>query len=307
METKTGATFNRIIRFYMANGNTTISDLSAELQMSAPTTAKLVSEMCDKGYINVVGKLETSEGRRPNLYGLNPKSAYFVGVDVVQDWVNIGMMDFRGDFTELDMYVPISTDNSPETIAQLAQIITEFVQKAGVSMESVRSVNLNISGRVNPRKGYSYTWLNFSEEALSSALTRQTGLPTFIDNDSRAMAYGEYLTGKSDRGKNFLYINFSWGLGMGMVTEGMLYTGHSGFSGEIGHMHVFDNEVLCRCGKKGCLETGVSGQAFVRMVTERLAAGEASCLQDEFQKNGRVTIDQVVEPRSMRMCSAPRW
>ena len=72
----------RIITHYIYNGSSTIPDLSKELDLSVPTVTKFIGEMCDDGYINDYGKLETSGGRHPNLYGLNPESGYFLGVDI---------------------------------------------------------------------------------------------------------------------------------------------------------------------------------------------------------------------------------
>ena len=55
----------RIITHYIYNGSSTITDLSKELDLSVPTVTKFISEMCDDGYINDYGKLETSGGRHP--------------------------------------------------------------------------------------------------------------------------------------------------------------------------------------------------------------------------------------------------
>ena len=66
------------IIFY--NGSSTITDLAREMDLSVPTVTKFIDEMCEEGYINDYGKLETSGGRHPSLYGLNADSEYFVGV-----------------------------------------------------------------------------------------------------------------------------------------------------------------------------------------------------------------------------------
>ncbi len=92
------------------------------------------------------------------------------------------------------------------------------------------------------------------------------------------MAYGEFLQGVVNGEKNILYINLSWGLGLGIILNGEIYGGKSGFAGELGHVNVFDNEIICHCGKKGCLETEVSGSALYRMLVERIQAGQSSVI-----------------------------
>ena len=61
------------------------------------------------------------------------------------------------------------------------------------------------------------------------------GYRVSIDNDTRAMIYGEYMQGVVKGEKNIIFINVSWGLGMGIIIDGKIYKGKSGFSGEFGH------------------------------------------------------------------------
>ena len=93
--------------------------------------------------------------------------------------------------------------------------------------------------------------------------------------------------------KDVLFINDSWGLGLGIIIDGELYRGRSGFAGEIGHMHVFNNDILCHCGKKGCLETEASGSTLQRIVKQRIEAGESSILT---KKEGDIfTLDNIID------------
>lgn len=79
----------KIIHYYIANGDATIADLGREMDLSIPTVTKLVAELQDDGYILDFGKQETNGGRKPNIYGLNPASGYFVGVDMLKDKLNM--------------------------------------------------------------------------------------------------------------------------------------------------------------------------------------------------------------------------
>ena len=110
---KSAQTKKRIITHYIYSGSSTLTDLSKELDLSVPTVTKFVMEMCDEGYIIDYGKLETSGGRHPNLYGLNPESGYFVGVDIKKFAINIGMINFKGDMMEKKLNIPYQFDNTP--------------------------------------------------------------------------------------------------------------------------------------------------------------------------------------------------
>lgn len=286
----------RIITHYIYNGSSTITDLSKELDLSIPTVTKLISEMYEDGYINDYGKLETSGGRHPSLYGLNPESGYFIGVDIKKFALNIGLINFKGDMVELKMNIPYKFENTPEAMEELCKLISSFIKEISVHKEKILNICINISGRVNPESGYSFSKFNFSEQPLAEVLTEKIGYQVCIDNDTRAMTYGEYLQGCVKGEKNIIFVNVSWGLGIGIIIEGKIYTGKSGFSGEFGHVNVFDNEILCHCGKKGCLETEASGSALHRILLERINNGENSILSHRTTtKENPLTLDEILE------------
>ena len=115
------------------------------------------------------------------------------------------------------------------------------------------------------------------------------------DNDTRAMTYGEYMKGCVKGEKDIIFVNVSWGLGIGIIIDGKIYTGKSGFSGEFGHTNVFDNEIICHCGKKGCLETEASGSALHRILIERIQKGESSVLSNRIlAKENPLTLDEII-------------
>lgn len=295
--TKSAQTKKRIITHYIYSGSSTLTDLSKELDLSVPTVTKFVMEMCDEGYITEYGKLETNGGRHPSLYGLNPESGYFVGVDIKKFAINIGMINFKGEMMEKKLNIPYQFDNTPEALDELCRIIASFIHHTGVEREKVLNVCVNISGRVNPESGYSFSIFNFSERPLADTLSEKTGYKVCIDNDTRAMAYGEYMQGCVKGEKNIIFVNLSWGTGIGIIIDGKVYTGKSGFSGEFGHVSAFDNEIICRCGKKGCIETEISGSAFYRIFMERISKGESSILSKRVAnlKNHPLTLDELIE------------
>ncbi|WP_373155251.1 ROK family transcriptional regulator [Bacteroides cellulosilyticus] len=285
----------RIITHYIYNGGSTIPDLAKELDLSIPTVTKFINEMCEDGYINDYGKLETSGGRHPSLYGLNPNSGYFIGVDIKKFAVNIGLINFKGDMVELKMNIPFKSENTPEALDELCRLILQFIKKVEIEKDKILNININVSGRVNPESGHSFSQFNFEERPLAEILTSKLGYKTTIDNDTRAMTYGEYMKGCVDGEKDIIFVNVSWGLGIGIIIDGKVYTGKSGFSGEFGHTNVFDNEVLCHCGKKGCLETEASGSALHRTLIERIQKGESSILSNRIMSKERpLTLDEII-------------
>jgi glucokinase-like ROK family protein len=288
-----------IINHFIANGNDTISELSKELDLSVPTVTKFIGELIEQGLICEYGKMQTSGGRYPSVYGLNPTSVYFVGVDMTRHHLNIALMDFKGDIVQSQMGIPFIYENTSEAFDTLCNHIQNFLDQTGELKEKIYSINLNISGRVNPESGYSYSSFYFSEQPVTEILSKKLNFKVGIDNDTRAMAYGEYMKGVVEGEKQVIFINISCGLGIGIIIDGKLYYGKSGFSGEFGHFPAFDNEILCHCGKKGCLETETAGIAIHRMVLERIKNGESSILTEKVKDLNDLTLTDIIDATNM--------
>lgn len=293
-----------IINHFVSNGNDTIAELSKQLDLSVPTVTKFIGELTEQGLICEFGKIQTAGGRHPNVYGLNPTSVYFVGIDMTRHHLNIALMNFKGDIVDKQMGIYYTYENTPESFDLLCAHIQDFIDKMGDLKTKIYHINLNISGRVNPESGHSYSSFYFSEEPISEILSKRLNYNVSIDNDTRAMAYGEYMKGIVEGEKNVIFVNISWGLGIGIIIDGKLYYGKSGFSGEFGHFPIFDNEILCHCGKKGCLETEASGLAIHRMALERLKNGESSILTDMVKDLEHLTLTDIIKATNMEdtMC-----
>ncbi|NDC77941.1 MAG: ROK family protein, partial [Chitinophagia bacterium] len=84
-------------------------------------------------------------------------------------------------------------------------------------------------------------------------------------------------------------------LGMGILIDGEIYYGKSGFSGELGHIPFFQNERICHCGKRGCLETETSGLALLAEVRERIRSGSSSVLAGKYPELDQLRLEDVIE------------
>ena len=78
------------------------------------------------------------------------------------------------------------------------------------------------------------------------------------------------------------------------VVDGQLYYGKSGFAGEFGHIPFFDNEIICSCGKKGCLETEVSGIAIEDKMSHLIERGVNTILKEKYDKQKSIHIDDII-------------
>ena len=249
----------------------------------------------DEGYLADLGKQESAGGRRPNVYGLNPSAGYFVGVDVEPNTLTIAVSDFPGRLIHFEENVPYTLTNNEESALGLCQTVLERLDEARIDRNIVRSYGVDLTGRVNHQTGYSYSYYISEEKPIRDIFEQGFGKKVSIENDSRGMAYGEYMSGIAGNANTVLFLNVGWGLGMGMVLDGKLFLGKSGFSGEVGHFPLLDNHQICRCGKIGCLETGASGLALHRLVREKLKDGHPSILSPILEEGRNLTLDDILD------------
>ena len=273
-----------------------IADLARLLGASIPKVTRIVSEMVREGYLVELGKTLSSGGRRASLFGLNPNAGHFVGIHVENESITVAVTDFPGHIVSTAENIPFRLTNTEQSVHEMYLKVTSCIcSRMNLDSSKIAAVGLDITGRVNRLSGYSYSYFISEEKPLRALLEKEFGRPVVVENDSRAMAWGEYVCGVASDEKTVLSINCGWGLGMGMVLDGKLFYGKSGFSGEFGHFPLLDNDQYCRCGKTGCLETGVSGLALHRSVIEKLSQGRTSVLSSAFKKGREITLEDILD------------
>jgi len=285
----------RLLAYFAEHGPTAIGDLRQALHLSVPKVTALLNELMDEQFVKDYGKDNSTGGRPPNLYGLAAESAYFVGVDVHRTFMHIALTDFQKNIVEIKEQVPYTLANTRESLSTLCQLIEGFISQLQTPREKIMGAGINLTGRVNSATGYSYSFFHFQDQPLSQIIGDEIGIPVVVENDSRAMAYGEFAAGVVERERNVLFLNLDYGIGMGMVLDGQLYYGKSGYSGEAGHMPVFDNNIICQCGKKGCLETEASGWALLERFKTRVRNGATTQLVQNPEHLEDIDLEAIIQ------------
>ncbi|WP_205504637.1 ROK family protein [Rufibacter psychrotolerans] len=285
----------KMIAYFANTGNATIAEVAKELSFSVPKATSLLGELAQEGLVKVYGKVNSTGGRKPNIFGLAPDAGFFLGIDVKQYHINICMTDFQNNMVSGFEQFPYHLMDNQESLDELCQIINRFIENLAIDRDKILGIGINLSGRVNHTTGYSYSFFNFHEDPLSKILEAELGISVFLENDSRAMAYGEFCSENVKNEKNVIFLNLDYGIGMGMMINGHLYYGKSGYSGEFGHIPIFDNGIICQCGKKGCLETEAAGWALIEMAKESILAGTSTLLTKNEKNLDELRLEDIID------------
>lgn len=281
------------------SGSFLIPEISSETGISVTTVAKYVNDMVENGIVEVLDKQNSGKrGRRPVIYGIRSGNKFFLAIDVKNSGIIFGLMDLSGKMVATDE-TAYNYENSIDKLHEIKEKLDLFLVKAGqINKSDIVGACVCLGGRVNSKAGTSASGFNL--EALSGAtlaqyFTELFGIRTCIENDTKAMTYGEYNTLPYRNIKDALFINIGWGIGLGIVINGEIYNGKDGYSGEFGHAPIYDNNIICHCGKKGCLETEVSGRAIHRKLIERIKSGEASRLSSKCLRGDKISLSDIME------------
>jgi len=116
---------------------------------------------------------------------------------------------------------------------------------------------------------------------IAELIKKKVDVEVAITNDAKAAAIGEMLFGGAKKMKNFIILTLGTGLGSGIVINGEVLYGHTGFAGELGHTTIVPGGRDCGCGRQGCFETYGSASGLVRTVFNLLSEmKEESTLRD---------------------------
>ena len=283
-----------IISHMAAYGECTLAELTKELHISIPTITKLVSELVEDGIVDDLGKVETPGGRRPNVFGLTNTTIYFAGISVGRDNMTYVITDLQNNILKEVKDEDFVLSDRTQCLEKICTNIENFINNCGIDRNKILGVGVCIVGRVNPEQGRSYKYFTSTEENLRDMLEERIGLRVLLENDTRARCYAEYTCGKSKDESNILYLHMGRGVAIGIVIDGKLYYGKTGFAGEFGHIPFFENEKICTCGKKGCLETEVSGIAIEEKMVDMIRGGVNTILREKYDRNEPIHINDII-------------
>jgi glucokinase-like ROK family protein len=284
-----------ILKELYHSGCKSIPELSKIIHMSTPTITRAIDELIESGYLIEEGIGTSSGGRRPNLFGLNPSARYVLGVDISRYHIRLGLFNFANQpvvpIKEVDEGLEVSKD----FMKSLKDSVNDFITETGIDKTKLMGIGIALPGLIDLHTGISYSYLQ-DEKPAAIQFENIFEYPVFVENDTKVMALGEQAFGLAQGKQNVLCLNIGSGIGLGMILNGQLYKGNSGFSGEFGHIQVDPDGQLCYCGKIGCLETIASGTTMIKRARKEISDGATTVIrtmvEDDFSK---ITIETVLQ------------
>ena len=224
------------------------------------------------------------------------KMRYCFGVDVGGTTVKLGFFDEEGNLLE-KWEIPTRTeDHGKNILPDVAASILDKMKEREVSREEIAGVGIGAPGPIDA-KGTVYVAVNlgWGTFSLKNELQSLLNLPVEAGNDANVAALGEMWKGGGQGYSNVVAVTLGTGVGGGIIVDGKILSGATGAGGEIGHIHVMDDETeACNCGNCGCLEQYTSATGIVRLAKRRLAEDDKpSVLRESGNISAKTVFDAV--------------
>ncbi|MBR3040720.1 MAG: ROK family glucokinase [Lachnospiraceae bacterium] len=220
---------------------------------------------------------------------------YIFAVDLGGTTVKLGLFDKEGNVLEKWEIVTRKENNGENILPDIAATILAKAEEKAIAKEDILGIGIGVPGPVDS-KGTIYKAANLGWDVfnVSDTLSELTGLPVKTGNDANVAALGEMWKGGGQGYNSIVAVTLGTGVGGGVIIEGKLLAGATGAGGEIGHIHVEDNErIPCGCGNTGCLEQYTSATGITRLANERLALDAKPSVLRDGEVSAKTVFDAV--------------
>ena len=231
--------------------------------------------------------MHAASSARARLVNMTTPQTHFIGINVSGTQARAALVDSEGSVIEGRFGEVAPKQLVQELAAMVADLRSKNVEVGAIGVAIPGLVNRQTDRVIAPRD-----LPTTLVDDLHGQLTRATGLRVEIENDANAAAYGEFKVGAGRGARNLFYMMIGNGIGGAIILDGKLWTGASGFAGEVGHITIDTEGLECVCGNTGCLETVASAPSIVRRARERLNRDSTSSLS-RLALNKSFTADDV--------------
>lgn len=220
---------------------------------------------------------------------------YAIGVDIGGTTVKLGLFDREGKALEKWEIPTMKEDQGSRILPDIAASIKDRLTASGIALSDVQGVGVGAPGPVDVEgtvhKAVNLGWDVFN---IPQALGEYLGLPVRAANDANVAAFGEMWQGGGKGHTNLVAVTLGTGVGGGIIVGGSILTGATGAGGEIGHIHIEDNEPeACGCQNHGCLEQYASATGVVRLAARRLAQDQEPSVLRSGELSAKAVWDAV--------------
>jgi len=256
-----------ILSIIKNQGSVSRAQISKIINMSPTSVGRIVDGLIKAKLVKEVGLAGNGVGRKACLLQIDSSSMVSIGIQLDKGYIGAAIINFNGEILDkIDSYENVKSF-SPENIAyKIGEIVNCLLDKIHQQGSKVLGIGVAVPGLIDTENGKVIfsAQLQWKQKNLADLFKKEVnGLPIKIDNEMKARAIAESFYGIAKSSRRAVLMNIGSGVGAALIINGEVYRGSSNIAGEIGHITVDPNGLLCECGRLGCLQTYIADWALI--------------------------------------------
>jgi predicted NBD/HSP70 family sugar kinase len=256
-----------VLRLIRHGAATTRGDLVTTTGLARSTISQRVDALLSQRLLVAETDAASTGGRPAQVLSFNREAGFVLAADLGATHGRLAVTDLAGTIRDEEAH-DIAISDGPEAVLGWLQDGLERLTRAATG--TLLGVGIGLPGPVEYATGVAIAppimpgWDGYP---VAQRLRDRFGAPVLVDNDANVMALGERSRAWPDT-EHLMFVKVGTGIGAGLISHGRPLRGAQGAAGDIGHIHVRDHDdVLCRCGNRGCLEAVAGGGALALQLT----------------------------------------
>jgi glucokinase-like ROK family protein len=286
----------RVLHAIRVLGSRSRGDVGETTGLGRAAVNQRLAELAAAGLVEDAGSGPSTGGRPPRRLRFRVEAGHLLvadlgatSIDVAIADLGAGILDQRAE--EADIAA------GPEVILDRVEALFDELTAArrdgrgpllGIGIGVPGPVDFNAGRPVSPP-----IMPGWDGHPIRERFSQRHRVPVWVDNDVNIRALGESRSGIARGHRNVVWIKVGTGIGAGIISNGLLHRGADGAAGDVGHVPVVDEGVVCRCGNIGCLEALAGGGALARDADMAARSGRSRWLADALERDGSLTAATV--------------
>ena len=267
-----------LLKLIQQNGPIAKNDLLLIANMTLSTLQRSIKPLLDKKLVIESAIGESTGGRRPALYDINPNVPYLIGIDISRSYTRFVITNLNLSTVFAEKALPISSPQ--QTIKSICDAITKTLNELSISKSNILGIGVGTVGPLDRENGIVLNPTNFSSKdwiniPIKDIIERIMDIPTFVDNGANSAVLGEHIFGIGKKFSNMAYFNCGMGIRTGVVSSNKLIRTSSDSEDSFGHMVIDMDGERCTCSNYGCVECYCSTLKITKKFKTKAKAGRS--------------------------------
>jgi glucokinase-like ROK family protein len=285
-----------VLRAVRVLGSRSRSDIAGATGLGRAAIGQRLAELTAAGLIEEAGSGPSTGGRPPRRLRFKAEAGHILVADLGATSIDVAVADLSSEILAHRAEDADIAAGPDRILGRVEALFDDVAAQVGSAHGPLWGIGIGVPGPVDFSAGRPVSppimpgWDGYPIRDRFSSRHR---VPVWVDNDVNIRALGEWRRGIARGHRNVVWIKVGTGIGAGIISNGVLHRGSEGAAGDVGHVPIVDEGVVCRCGNIGCLEALAGGGALARDAEMAARSGRSQWLAESLGRDGALTAMTV--------------